>query len=63
MSIEEISDILYDRLDYTYCDNCRSRLELEETRCDECHRKYMGWQISREECDKLAKKILELAKK
>lgn len=57
MNIEEISDILYYWLDDVYCYNCRFE------RCDECNRKAMGWQISRETCDELAKEILELDKK
>lgn len=65
-----ISQIIYDNLDYMYCDNCRFSKEIKEEDCDEgmygcedCHRKYNGWGISKKVANKLAKEILELYSK
>lgn len=66
---QKISDFLYENLGYMYCDNCRfnseiSKQESEELYgywgCEDCHRKYNGWGISREICDKLARNIGEI---
>ena len=63
---QQISDILYDKLDYMYCDNCRFNSEISEEEalesygywgCEDCNRKYNGWGISRSECDRLARII------
>ena len=52
-----------------YCDTCRFNYEVSEEEaieiygvwgCEDCHRKYNGWGISRAECDSLARKIGEL---
>lgn len=68
---QEISDLLYKSLDYMYCDNCRFNFEISEEEsekeygywgCEDCHRKYNGWKISRNTCDILAKKISKIIK-
>jgi hypothetical protein len=65
----QISNLLYKEIGYMYCDNCRFNTELDEEQfekengywgCDDCHRKYNGWGISRAECDSLARKIGEI---
>jgi len=65
---EKISDLLYNNLNYMYCDNCRFDSEISEEEsekkygywgCENCHRKYNRWGISRGECDRLAKIIGE----
>jgi hypothetical protein len=52
-----------------YCDNCRFNSELNQEQfekengywgCEDCHRKYNGWGISRAECNSLARKIGEI---
>lgn len=58
MSKEAISDLLYEKLDYIYCDNCRYR--SEDNWCDSCYRKYMDWGIARYTCDELAEEIMKL---
>ena len=43
-----------------YCDNCRFGHELaeeSESACENCHRKYNGWGISRITSDSIAEKI------
>ena len=37
---EEISNLIYEYIDYMYCDNCRYNFEIPDTcNCDDCHRK------------------------
>ncbi len=57
MTKQEISDLIYNRLDYMYCDNCRYYTELEDEPCNYCHRKYSGWALSRAEADSIAEAI------
>ena len=66
---QQISNLLYDQLGHIYCDNCRFNTEIskEESNkkygywgCNDCYRKYMEWEISRTECDSLARKISEI---
>ena len=66
---QQISDLLYDQLDHIYCDNCRFATEISEEEsndkygywgCEDCYRKYIGWEVSRAACDSLARKIGEL---
>lgn len=66
-SKECVSCLLYERLDYIYCDSCRYNNYGEEESiekygyypCENCFRKYMNWEISKEKCDELAEKIIE----
>ena len=65
-----ISDFLYDEIAYCYCNNCKfakmseseAREEYDTYPCENCHRKYMGWGISKETCDKLARDIVKKLK-
>jgi hypothetical protein len=66
---QQISNIIYNRLGYMYCDNCRFGSEISEEEanekygywgCEDCHRKYNGWGISKDVCDGLARKIGEI---
>lgn len=54
----KLVEIIYNELDYIYCDNCRFSLELENG-CDDCHRKMMHWEISLNASNILADKILK----
>lgn len=60
---DDIAKIIYDNLNYMYCDNCRCNNEIEkdsyEYGCDNCHRKYNGWGISMQTSKRIAKEILE----
>lgn len=60
---DDIAKIIYDNLNYMYCDNCRCNSEIEkdsyEYGCDDCHRKYNGWEISMQTSKRIAKEILE----
>lgn len=60
---DDIAKIIYDNLNYMYCDNCRCNSEIEkdsyEYGCDNCHRKYNGWGISMQTSKRIAKEILE----
>lgn len=62
--IKKIADLLYKEIDYMYCNNCRFDSEIrekdsDEWNCDECHRKYNGWGISRAESNRIARKIMK----
>lgn len=54
--------MIYDSVDYMYCDNCRFNSEMDnyDGACDDCHRKYNGWGISQSESEWLASKICKL---
>lgn len=60
---DDIAKIIYNNLNYMYCDNCRCNSEIEkdsyENGCDDCHRKYNGWGISMQTSKRIAKEILE----
>ena len=58
---DDIASIIYNALDYMYCNNCRFSSEIKESDsdewcCDECHRKYNGWGVSMRESNRIAKK-------
>lgn len=55
MTKQEISDLIYNTLDYAYCDTCRH--DGDDDRCDYCHRKSINWEISRQTADRIAEKI------
>ena len=55
----QISDLIYERLNYMYCDNCRYDSEIPGEWCEDCHRKNNGWAISRQEADNIAALICE----
>lgn len=58
MNVDKIAQIIYDRLPYMYCDNCRYNSEIEdEYGCEDCHRKYNGWGISMATAKSIAKEI------
>ena len=61
-NVQKIADLLYKEIGYMYCDNCRFNSEIKEEDtdewgCDECHRKYNGWGISRAESERIATEI------
>lgn len=56
----KIADIIYKELNYMYCDNCRYNSEIVDKdeygcnpNCEDCHRKYNGWGISRKEAERI----------
>lgn len=51
---EELIEFIHGELDNIYCYNCKHQGDCEN---DECHRKYMGWQVS----DGVVNKIVEIA--
>ena len=61
---DDIANIIYNTLNYMYCDNCRFDSEIQEDDsdewcCDDCHRKYNGWGISMYTSNEIAKEILK----
>lgn len=63
MKITEMAKIIYENLDYMYCDNCRYNSEIGEEdpswSCDECYRKYNGWGISMKEATRISELLGE----
>lgn len=60
MTKEEISKLLYERICYGYCNNCRFRNErINNEVCEDCNRKMIKWGISKKCCDEIAKKIVK----
>ena len=66
---QAIADIIYNNLGYMYCDNCRFGSEISEEEsnenfgywgCEDCHRKYNGWGISKSVSNSLAKGIMKI---
>lgn len=57
---EKISELLYQQLGYAYCDNCEHI--LDDSICEECHRKNINWSISKITTDKLSVKIIKIIK-
>lgn len=62
MNKGKIADIIYNELDYMYCNNCRFDSEIKEEDtdcwgCEDCHRKYNGWGVSRAEAERIAEMI------
>ena len=52
----KIADTVYKELNYMYCDNCRYNSEIKNTaNCDDCHRKYNGWAVSRQIAERIEK--------
>lgn len=66
---QAIADIIYNNLSYMYCNNCRFGFEISEEEskekfghwvCEDCHRKYNGWGISKLVSNDLAKEIMKI---
>ena len=56
--VSKVKKILFDKLDYIHCGNCR--FNDDDTRCEECHRKNMNWEISEDTAENLAEKIYKI---
>jgi hypothetical protein len=56
-----ISDLIYNEFDYVYCDTCRydNNENGDIDPCEDCHRKYNEWAVSRIESDCIADKIIK----
>ena len=59
----KIAEIIYEELDYMYCDNCRYQIdsidEYGDDRCEYCHRKNNGWAVSKETAEAIEKRCLK----
>ena len=53
---EEIIAILESEFGYVYCHNCA--YNMNNKACEDCHRKYMNWEISPIVSEKIANEIL-----
>lgn len=57
-----IADVLYEELQWVYCDSCRWCNE-DGNKCEECHRKSMKWSMSNETSQYLAKRVISKIKR
>lgn len=59
---EKIAKILTDELCYCYCDNCEfgNWDKYQDTRCDNCYRKYQNWRLSEDTARMIADKIIKI---
>ena len=57
---DRVAKILTDELCYCYCDNCEfgDWNKYQDTRCDNCYRKYQNWRLSEDTAKELAKQII-----
>lgn len=53
-----VADILVKELSYIYCHNCRYNNGTLD-KCDECHRKMMGWKLSEDAARKIEEDIID----
>ena len=61
MNEQKIANLIYDYIDYMYCDNCRYNYEQDgEDACEDCHRKNNGWGISMLVSQNIAREIAKL---
>lgn len=58
---EKIINILIDELCYCYCDNCEYNNwdKYQDNECDECHRKYQNWKLSKDTAAQIAEQIIK----
>lgn len=54
-----ISKLIFETLNYAYCDNCKFEdNDVFNFCCENCHRKAINWSVARHTCDDLAERIL-----
>lgn len=51
---------IQDELCHAYCDNCRGNDEKRFEGCEDCHRKYIGWEVGLSTATRIAEKAIEL---
>ena len=58
---DRIAKILTDELCYCYCDNCEfgDWDKYQDTKCDNCYRKYQNWRLSKDTAKSIAKRIIK----
>ena len=54
---EEISEYLQKEFGSVYCYNCKHG--MQDSACDECHRKSMNWGLDSGNADAIAEEILK----
>ena len=61
MNIEKAIEIICYELKRPYCDNCKHNVLRPSgisSVCEDCHRKYISWQISEGKAKHIAEQIL-----
>ena len=57
---EKIIEILLNKLDYVYCDNCGT---TGEDGCEWCHRKEQNWSLGKPTAKEIAEQIINLKRR
>lgn len=58
---DKIIQLIYDYLDWAYCDDCRYNSE-NSGECEWCYRKNISWGIGKETAEVLTDKIMDIIK-
>lgn len=59
--MKQFTDYIKNKLDSVYCYNCKGNDDdVEPDFCDDCHRKYMNWEISDYTANQIAEKAFEI---
>ena len=58
---EKIINILINKLNYCYCDNCEygNWDKYQDNECDSCYRKYQNWKLSTATAAQIAEQIIK----
>lgn len=59
--MKQFTDYIENELSSVYCYNCKGNdNDVEQDFCDDCHRKYMNWEISDYTANKIAERAFEI---
>lgn len=61
--IEAVANTIFNTLEHACCDNCRRPVHIGDDNCYSCDMKSAMWAVSKQECRKIAVKILERIEK
>lgn len=56
----ELIKFIQNELCYVYCSNCRGNDEKNFEGCEDCHRKYIGWEIGLPTATRIAEKAAQI---
>lgn len=57
---EQLIRFIQRELCHAYCDNCRGNDEKDFDGCEDCHRKYIGWEICSSTATRIAEKAAQI---
>ena len=56
----ELIKFIQHELRHAYCDNCRGNDEKRFEGCEDCHRKYIGWEVSLPTATRITEKAVQI---